>query len=473
MEKKKRFSKLNSERITFGRDITITKNEGNIFLKYEKLDVIGSGSFGEVIALKSKITGEIFACKKLIKSQIDDKEKFDLETQIMIQADHPSIIKLYEIYEDKRYVYLVMERCTGGELFDRIIKRIDEGKMYTEKEAAKIFKQIASAVCYCHSKHICHRDLKPENVLLLEDSDDSPLKVIDFGLSALVGKVKMSSRVGTAYYVSPEVLEGNYDEKCDVWSLGVLLYILLSGDPPFNGEDDNEIYTKITQRKFSFPYAEWNSVSEDAKKLITKMLSPPEKRPTAQEVLDDPWVKNSAPNAKGSLKNLKIENLKNYCKSNKLKKAVITFIASRLNEKEVKDLKDIFLSIDANNDGVLTLSEMEQGLKKIKKKHPDFDIEGLFKSIDTDKSGKIDYTEFIAACLDKNVYLKKERLLEAFKMLDKDNSGKISKDEIRATLKTDEMEDAVLENYIKQYDKNNDGEIDYEEFIDMMNDLKI
>lgn len=182
-------------------------------------------------------------------------DKFSLEISIMIEMDHPNIIKLYEVFEDNRYIYLIMEECVGGELFDRIIDRINKKKMFTEREAAVMFKQMMSAVCYCHSQKICHRDLKPENLLFLNTSDDSPIKVIDFGLSKLLDKKesKMTTKVGTAYYVSPEVLAGNYDEKCDVWSSGVILYIMLTGDPPFNGANDNEIYRKIQAKKFSFP----------------------------------------------------------------------------------------------------------------------------------------------------------------------------------------------------------------------------
>ena len=172
----------------------------------------------------------------------------------MIETDHPNIIKLYEVYEDNRYIYLIMECCSGGELFDRILDRINSKNLYTEKQACHIFKQMVSAICYCHSQKICHRDLKPENLLFLNSSEDSPLKVIDFGLSKIFTKDnhKMTTKVGTAYYVSPEVLAGDYDEKCDVWSAGVILYILLTGEPPFNGANDNEIYKRIQAKKYNF-----------------------------------------------------------------------------------------------------------------------------------------------------------------------------------------------------------------------------
>ena len=181
-------------------------------------------------------------------------ETFKQEINIMIQIDHPNIINLYEVFEDTRYIYLIMEECSGGELFDRIYDRISKKNLFTEKEAAIIFKQFMSAVCHCHSIKICHRDLKPENLLFLNKNFDC-LKVIDFGLSRIFTEKdhKMKTKVGTAYYVSPEILSGDYDEKCDIWSSGVILYILLTGDPPFNGENDNVIYRKISKKKFSFP----------------------------------------------------------------------------------------------------------------------------------------------------------------------------------------------------------------------------
>ncbi len=465
------------DKIKFNKETFITRTPGNLSDKYEKIKELGSGSYGKVFRVKNKLTEQMCACKELAKKKIADIDKFNLEISIMSKCDHPSIIKLYEIYEDERHIDLVMEECVGGELFDRILSRIDSGNLYSEKQAANIFKQMMSAVSYCHSQGICHRDLKPENILFLTKDEDSPIKVIDFGLSKIFGDVAknnkqvkktMQTRVGTAYYVSPEVLKGDYDEKCDIWSAGVILYILLSGDPPFNGENDNEIYRAIAKKKFSFPDKEWKNISEDAKDLIKHMICEPDKRYTAQQVLNHKWVTHLAPNAKESLLSINVENLKNYTKQNKLKKAVLTFIASRLGENDVKVLKEIFQNLDSNKDGTLTLDEIKKGIEQLK--NPDFkvDINALFKSMDTDHSGRIDYTEFLAACMDKSIYLREERLLEAFKMMDIDSSGKISKEEIKKSLKLDNVDESTLDKYIKQYDLNGDGEIDYNEFLNMM-----
>ena len=478
MKKKKQ-----DDNIKFNKETFITRTPGTITDKWEKVKDLGSGSYGKVYRVENKITKETRACKELSKKQIADMDKFNLEISIMSKCDHPSIIKLYEIYEDKRHIYLIMEECLGGELFERILNKMDSGKMYSEKEAAIIFKQLMSAISYCHSQGISHRDLKPENILFLTKDENSPIKVIDFGLSKIFGEIApiqhnkkqkkkaMETRVGTAYYVSPEVLNGKYDEKCDIWSAGVILYIMLSGDPPFNGDNDNEIYRNIMKKKFEFPENEWKNISNDAKDLISHMLCEPDKRFTAQEVLQHNWIVKEAPNSKGNINNLNINTLKKYTEENKLKKAILTYIASRLNDNEVKTLKEIFENLDINKDGTLTLDEMKKGLHQLKDNNIDIDVKSIFKGIDTDSSGRIDYTEFLASSINQKEFLRQERLNEAFMMLDKKGTGKISKEEIKKALKLDNVNEKTIELYIQKYDLNGDGNIDYNEFLNMMGEI--
>lgn len=380
----------------FGKENFVGKVKGALTDLYHVKGEIGHGSYGKVFQVIHKESGVRRACKQLAIKQIQNYEKFTLEINILAKMDHPNIIKLYEVFEDKRYVYLVMEECTGGELFDKIIGLLENDTIFTEREAAKIFKQMMSAICYCHKEGICHRDLKPENLLLAnKDSKTNDIKVIDFGLSNIYkGKdgqeVKMTSKVGTAYYVSPEVLAGNYDEKCDIWSAGVILYILLCGDPPFNGPNDNEIYKAIKKKKFKYENPIWKNVSDQAKDLINKMLSEPDVRPTAEQVLQHPWVRELAPHSKEAFLKLNIPDLKVYAHANKLKKAVCSFIASRMKDDEVSNLREMFTSIDKNGDGHLSFQEMKDCMKQLGLKTKD--VEDLFKQIDTDKSGMIDYT---------------------------------------------------------------------------------
>ncbi len=209
----------------------------------------------------------------------------------MRQLDHPNIVRLYEVFHDEKRFYLVTELCQGGELFEEITKRAN----FNEQDAASIIKQILSAIAYCHSKSIVHRDLKPENILLEDKKDDGDfqIKVIDFGASMRFDPSKKMNQVfGTAYYIAPEILKLEYNEKCDVWSVGVILYILLSGKPPFGGENDKEILDNVRTGIFSMSGNEWTSVSSEAKNLVKQMLTfDPIQRISAEEALNHLWIK--------------------------------------------------------------------------------------------------------------------------------------------------------------------------------------
>ena len=263
-----------SQKEGFNKEEFVGKVAGKLEDKYEIIKEIGSGGFSKCHLVKNKITGLQFACKELAKKNLSDYEGLMREVNLMIKLDHPNIIKLYEVYETEKNIYLIMELCTGGELFDRIVENTENGIQFTEKQAAHLFKQMMSSINYCHKNGIVHRDLKPENLLFLNKDDNSPIKVIDFGMSKRFdSKHFMSEKVGTAYYISPEVLQGKYDEKCDIWSAGVILYIIICGYPCFNGDDDDEIFAAIQKGKIAFPSPEWDDVSDDVKKLVKKMCS--------------------------------------------------------------------------------------------------------------------------------------------------------------------------------------------------------
>ena len=214
-------------KIKFARENFVGKVSGSLLDYYEVVKQLGKGGYGKVYEVKNKKTGEIRACKHLSKLNIKNLEKFRREIEILKKMDHPNIIKLFEVFESDRSIYLIMEECKGGEIFDKIIEHIQNKEMYSEKDAADIIQQVMSCIRYCHNHNICHRDLKPENILYLYNGsvNDNRIKIIDFGLSQ--EKDKLVSKVGTAYYVSPEILKGKYTELCDIWSAGVILYILL------------------------------------------------------------------------------------------------------------------------------------------------------------------------------------------------------------------------------------------------------
>lgn len=450
---------------TFNKQTFVGKTKGKLTDFYKIKKELGKGTYGRVYQVEHKISNEIRACKHLSKAALKNTEKLNTEINILVKTDHPNIIKLYEVYEDPRYIFLIMEECTGGELFDRIIQKVKTKQLYTEKEAANIFKQLISAIAYCHTNNICHRDLKPENILYASKGETSLIKIIDFGLSAFLPGGKMKTRVGTAYYIAPEVIKGQYNEKCDIWSAGVILYILLTGTPPFNGSNDNEIYKKLSNFQYSFPEKKFKKISKEAIDLIKLLLSEESKRPNATTVLEHPWFQVAGSQATTPLEDFDVNTLIDYVNMNRLKKVILTFIATRMKDHEVEKSRKIFESFDKNRDGTITFEEWKTGLillNIVEEKK----IQELFNSIDTDMSGRIDYTEFLAATIEQKLYLKEERLFEAFKTFDKDNSGKISKKEIMKILKIED--DLEINEIFDDIDKNGDGEIDYNEFLNMM-----
>merc|ERR1719454_813507 len=289
---------------------------------------LGEGSYGTVSKGANKATKMVRALKSIAKAKVKDADRFKQEIAIMKIMDHPNIIKLFETFEDHRNIYLVMEMCTGGELFDRII----EVGHFTEVQAAILLQQMIRALFYMHENHIMHRDLKPENFLLQtkDPIEKSSLKIIDFGLSCKFdANTVATTKAGTPYYVAPQVLAGKYDQASDMWSVGVIMYVLLCGYPPFYGETDADVLTKVRLGNFTFNAADWKNVSDDAKDLIKKLLKMnPRDRYTAEQSLAHVWVKNKAPQAANvPLQSGLVDNLRSFRSQNKLKKAALHVIA--------------------------------------------------------------------------------------------------------------------------------------------------
>ena len=455
----------------------IKSKKESITDKYNFIKRLGDGGYAKVYEIQNKITGEIRACKHLSKLNLDNLEKFQREINILKQIDHPNIVKLFEIYETNHSIYLVMEECKGGDLFDKILEHINNHEMFSEKDSAHILQQIMSAIEYCHNYGICHRDLKPENIVFFKKGNEynNPLKIIDFGLSRIVDREKkLKSKVGTAYYVAPEILKGKYNEKCDIWSAGVILYILLSGEPPFNGKSDRVIYLKIANFKFNFPEEKWKNISDDAKDLIKHMLCPEKERYSATQVLHHPWFSKLKNNNNNNDKNLKVNStfFKEYKESSLLKKLVLLYIASKLNEHEIKDLNNLFKVLDKNDSGEIGYKELKEGLLKLNSKEMnEKEIQDLFSVIDINdinNKGNIDYKEFIVATLNKNLFLEAEKLFEIFSSLDTEQTGKIKKEQILNVLKQYNSGNGVINDLIQKAFKEEEGDIDYKKFLSIM-----
>merc|ERR1719174_617870 len=261
----------------------IIDNSGKITEFYDiDKKKLGEGSYGTVSKCTNKATGVTRAVKSISKAQMKNLDRFKAEIQIMKIMDHPNIIKLYESFEDHRNIYLILELCVGGELFDRII---DSGH-FTEVQAAIVLQNMFRAIFYMHENHICHRDLKPENFLFTtkDPIEKTHLKVIDFGLACkFSADQQLKTKAGTPYYVAPQVLAGKYNASADIWSLGVIMFVLLCGYPPFYGETDADVLARMRTGNFSFNPVDWKNVSEDAKNLIRSLLKMnPKDRYTAE-----------------------------------------------------------------------------------------------------------------------------------------------------------------------------------------------
>eukprot|EP00930_Biecheleria_cincta_P015676 TRINITY_DN12996_c0_g1_i1.p1 TRINITY_DN12996_c0_g1~~TRINITY_DN12996_c0_g1_i1.p1 ORF type:complete len:522 (+),score=141.17 TRINITY_DN12996_c0_g1_i1:38-1603(+) len=465
--------KSNAKEGTVGTGFMVLESTGRISDSYKiEQKKIGEGSYGSVSICQHKFTNQKRAVKSLGKAQMKDAEKFKEEIRIMKLLDHPNIVKLYETYEDKKMVYLVMELCTGGELFDRII----EVGHFTEVQAAIVMQQMLRAVYYMHENSFCHRDLKPENFLFStkEPIEQATLKIIDFGLAFEFQPGKdMKTKAGTPFYVAPQVLQGKYDQSADLWSIGVILFVLLCGYPPFWGESDKEVLSKVKAGAFTFNPADWKNVSHDAQNLIRNLLKMSQKeRYTAEQALQDEWVKMKAPRAtKVALSDGLVNNLKGFRSQNKLKKAALHVIAANMNESQIKDLREQFVAMDVNGDGLLTVKELRDGMSKAGLTEIPPDLAQIIKEVDSNGSGTIDYTEFLAATLDRQKYQQEDVCWAAFRVFDRDGNGKISKDELTKVL-ADGAVAAVAQRDIaellKDVDANGDGEIDFQEFMEMM-----
>ncbi|XP_038977925.1 calcium-dependent protein kinase 26 isoform X1 [Phoenix dactylifera] len=431
---------------------------------------LGQGEFGTTYLCTEISTGIEYACKSISKRKLitkEDVEDVRREIQIMHHlAGHKNVVTIKGAYEDSLYVHIVMELCAGGELFDRIIER----GHYSERKAAELTRIIVGVVEACHSLGVMHRDLKPENFLLVHKDDDSSLKAIDFGLSVFFkpGQV-FSDVVGSPYYVAPEVLLKHYGPEADVWTAGVILYILLSGVPPFWAETQQGIFDAVLKGGIDFESDPWPLISDSAKDLIRKMLcSSPSERLTAHEVLCHPWICENGVAPDRALDSAVLSRLKQFSAMNKLKKMALRVIAESLSEEEIAGLREMFKAMDTDNSGAITYDELKAGLRRYGSTLKDAEIRDLMEAADVDNSGTIDYGEFIAATVHLNKLEREEHLVAAFSYFDKDGSGYITVDELQQACREHNMTDCFLEDIIKEVDQDKDGRIDYGEFVAMM-----
>lgn len=283
--------------------------------KYHLKEMLGTGAFSEVRLAESKDKpGQLYAVKIIDKKALKGKED-SLENEIMIlrKLKHSNIVQLLETFEDKNKVYLIMELVTGGELFDRIVEK----GSYTEKDAAHLIRQVLEAVDYMHQQGVVHRDLKPENLLYFSPDKDSKIMISDFGLSKMEDGGIMATACGTPGYVAPEVLaQKPYGKAIDVWSIGVISYILLCGYPPFYDENDVNLFAQILKGEFEFDAPYWDEISDSAKDFIRNLICVNvEKRFSCRQALAHPWISGNEASSKNIHGTVSEQLKKNFAKS--------------------------------------------------------------------------------------------------------------------------------------------------------------
>jgi len=395
------------------------------------------------------------------------------EIKVMESIKHTNIIRFYEVFEDTDALYLVMELASGGELFDRIQQK----GHYSEKDAAGVLRQMFQGIQYLHANKIAHCDLKPDNFLFSHSGETSPIKVIDFGMSKFVERRKyFQTFCGTPFYVAPEVINGKYSEHCDMWSLGVVMFVMLFGYPPFYADQqkfgsftDDKIlslvkkgFSPVTKDGFGAHFPKGIPATDSAKDLIARLLNLDiAKRLTADEALEHPWLTGETASDKPLLPTV-IENLKSFDSSCKFKNAVLSMMSDSLSEAELAVLTETFKKIDENGDGNITFAEMKKALENKDMKLSADELSKLMKMADVNGDGVLSYEELKLTCVQRKLIAKEERIWAAFCKLDLDGDGKISTSEIHKVLGT---EDAKA--LIDEVDKNGDGEVDYDEFMSM------
>ena len=480
--------KINKMIVSLDSNVFITKSSQEPDLVYFREKILGSGSFGTVYLVKHRELHKYFAMKVIQKNPHINEENLLNEIALLKKMDHPNILKILDFFSLKMEYNIITEFCQEGELYNEIKAKAP----FTEELSAYYIREILLAVHYCHNMKIVHRDLKPENILIVQRMKNGfhPIKIIDFGTAKVFSKTKKEHLlIGSAYYIAPEVLNKNYNEKCDLWSCGVILYFMLCGKVPFNGKNEKELFENIHKGKYDLESYPWGIISENAKDLIKKLLIlDTKKRLSAEEALKHSWFnieiikEMNNINSINEINTIKlIRNLINYRSDNILRCAVIAYLVHNNTQlNQAHDAIKLFNNIDQNGDGKISKEELFNGLQSYLASEGDKlkqDVELIFRHLDTDHNGYIEYEEFIRAAVDKEYFLNGDFIKFAFNYFDRDGNGNITLEEVKNLFyqneknKTNVKAQEQLQKCFDENDINHDGSLSFEEFVKMMKSI--
>lgn len=450
----------------------------NIYNLYTFIRLIGEGYFSKVKLAYKNIEGESkkYAVKMIYKKRVDLslREEFLNELSILSTIDHPNVVKFFETYEDDHNYYLVMEYLEGGNIFERKENKSDG---VNEAYISKIAHKIISAINYCHTIGVVHRDIKPENILFAYKNPDSEVKIIDFGLSKKFNSASedfMKSFIGTPFFVAPEVISMKYDFNCDLWSIGATMYMLFTGNPPFNSQNKNEILHSIQNNKPDFSQIIWKKVSSEAKDFVKKLLvKNPKKRMNSIQALNHKFLQdvNNLIHKREFLDEEILTNLKNFENPIKFKKIILNTLINSLSIEDLNLYNRVFNAIDLDHEGFLSNTELKKAFEKLNIFLSDEEVSKIIKKIDYDKNGRVNYSEFLMAAINIKKIMNEQRLFKLFLNFDTSNSGFIDIESLKTALLRSGKElqnSEEIINVIEEVSKDGNNKISFEEFANIM-----
>jgi len=456
-------------------DVPAKENaEKYIDQKYEKGVTLGKGGSCKVVVCTERATSQKFALKIMQAREKINKELFEKERDVLQKLNHPNIIQFKECHVDNTNYYIVTTLCEGGELFDRIV---DKANPITEKRASELILTMLKAIQHCHDKNIVHRDIKPENFVFKTKAQDSEMVLIDFGCAKVVeDSTTYADLVGTPYYLAPESAVGHKYQRTgkvlkssDLWAIGVIAYVCMTGRPPFNGHSNRDIFTAIIKKPLKFPQSVElsNSFTDFCIKILKKS---PKRRLVLTDALEHPWVLGQEASDK-KIPDDVIRVLRQFNQQSKLKKAITKVLASNMGNEPKHKIQAHFKKLDKNNDGSLDLAELTTLLVEMgfSERVAKTDAKNIMAETDADKSGSIEFEEFAQIWQRKLLTVNENYIDAVFKVLDEDNNGQIEAAELAKVLGMEgKQNEEEIKSYISEVDTDNDGQLSYEEFKNAM-----